>query len=191
MEHERRQREQDRSAFERDQASVANAGTHADAYIQAVNADGEAVVFVPGELLPDWVAEQVSAGKAPLEEAAAGSGSAPWSASRPGQAVRSGRKPPKDAYGIRIGREHYRLDGQPPPATPTKPWGAPLVAVAKANAKAAQEAWQEVADRLGQWLPQRQRPPRDVGASAPGASRLFGPSGSCGTAGYGPHGGWP
>jgi hypothetical protein len=72
MEHERDQRAQDKEAFERDQASAANIGTHADAYIQAVNADGEAVVYVPGELLPAWVAEQVNAGKAPLEEASAG-----------------------------------------------------------------------------------------------------------------------
>jgi hypothetical protein len=72
MEHEQAQRAQDRAAFERDAASVATVGVHADAYIQAVNADGEAVVFVPGELLPSWVAEQVSAGKAQLEEAGAG-----------------------------------------------------------------------------------------------------------------------
>jgi hypothetical protein len=72
MEHEQAQRAQDRAAFERDQASVANVGVHADAYIHAVNADGEAVVYVPGELLPEWVAEQVNAGKAPLHEASAG-----------------------------------------------------------------------------------------------------------------------
>ena len=72
MERERRQRAQDRDAFERDAASVANVGVHADAYIKAVNADGEEVVYVPGELLPGWVAEQVNAGKAPLQEASAG-----------------------------------------------------------------------------------------------------------------------
>jgi hypothetical protein len=72
MEHERAQRAQDKAAFERDQASAANIGTHADAYIQGVNECGEAVVYVPGELLPPWVAEQVNAGRAPLEEAAAG-----------------------------------------------------------------------------------------------------------------------
>ena len=43
-----------------------------DAYIHAVNEHGDAVVFVPGELVPAWVAEQVNAGKAPLEEASAG-----------------------------------------------------------------------------------------------------------------------
>jgi hypothetical protein len=58
--------------------------------------------------------------------------------------------PPKDAYGIRIGREHYQLDGQPPVARPTKDWGAPLVAVAQANARAAEEAWQELVDSLGE-----------------------------------------
>lgn len=72
MEHERRQRAQDAEAFERDAASARNLGTHADAYIQAVNADGEAVVFVPGELLPVWVAEQLHAGKAPITEESAG-----------------------------------------------------------------------------------------------------------------------
>lgn len=72
MEHEQRQRAQDKEAFERDAASVANVGVRADSYIHAVNADGEAVVFVPGELLPAWAAEQVNAGKAPLTEAAAG-----------------------------------------------------------------------------------------------------------------------
>jgi hypothetical protein len=41
-----------------------------------VNEAGEEVVFVPGELVPGWVAEQVNAGKAPLEEASAGSGCA-------------------------------------------------------------------------------------------------------------------
>lgn len=30
------------------------------------------MVYVPGELLPEWVAEQVNAGKAPLHEASAG-----------------------------------------------------------------------------------------------------------------------
>ena len=72
MEHEQRQRAQDRDAFECDAASVSNVGTHADAYIHAVNADGEELVYVPGELLPDWVAEQVNVGRAPLHEAAAG-----------------------------------------------------------------------------------------------------------------------
>jgi hypothetical protein len=72
MEHEQAQRAQDKGAFERDAASVANVGVHADAYIHAVTADGEEVVYVPGELLPAWVAEQVNAGRAPLEEAAAG-----------------------------------------------------------------------------------------------------------------------
>lgn len=72
MEHEQAQRAQDKAAFERDQASARNIGTHADAYIQAVNADGEAVVFVPGELLPDWVAEQVNAGRAPIQQESAG-----------------------------------------------------------------------------------------------------------------------
>jgi hypothetical protein len=71
MEHERRQDAQDRDAFERDAASVANVGVHADAWINAVNADGEEVVYVPGELLPAWVAEQVNAFKAPLQEASA------------------------------------------------------------------------------------------------------------------------
>jgi hypothetical protein len=72
MEHEAAQRSHDKAAFERDAASVANVGVHADAYIHAVNADGEEVVYVPGELLPEWVAEQVNAGRAPLHEAAAG-----------------------------------------------------------------------------------------------------------------------
>jgi hypothetical protein len=72
MEHEQRQRAHDQAAFERDAASVASVGVHADAYIKAVNADGEELVYVPGELLPDWVAEQVNAGRAPLQEAAAG-----------------------------------------------------------------------------------------------------------------------
>lgn len=46
MEHQQRQRAQDRDAFECDAASVRNVGTHADAYIHAGNADGE-------ELWPD------------------------------------------------------------------------------------------------------------------------------------------
>jgi hypothetical protein len=57
---------------------------------------------------------------------------------------------PKDAYGIRIRGERYRLDGQPPVAQPTTAWGVPLVAVAKANAKAAEEAWNELVDSLGE-----------------------------------------
>ena len=64
--------------------------------------------------------------------------------------MRQGRYPPKQAYGIRLDGEQYRLDGQPPVATPTKAWGAPLVAVAKANAAAFEEAWRELADSLGQ-----------------------------------------
>jgi hypothetical protein len=72
MEHEQAQRAHDRAAFERDAASVANVGVHADAYIHAVNEHGEELVYVPGELLPAWVAEQVNAGRAPLQEAAAG-----------------------------------------------------------------------------------------------------------------------
>jgi hypothetical protein len=59
-------------------------------------------------------------------------------------------KPPKDAYGIRLDGERYQLDGQPPVAQPTKAGGAPLVAVAKANATAREAAWRELADRLGQ-----------------------------------------
>jgi hypothetical protein len=72
MEHERAQRAHDKAAFERDAASLLTVGTTADAYVHAVNENGDEVVFVPGELLPAWVAEQVNAGKAPLTEAAAG-----------------------------------------------------------------------------------------------------------------------
>jgi hypothetical protein len=64
--------------------------------------------------------------------------------------VKPGRVASKDAYGIRIDGERYQLAGQPPVAQPTKAWGAPLVAVARANAAAAEEAWQEMADSLGQ-----------------------------------------
>jgi hypothetical protein len=64
--------------------------------------------------------------------------------------VKPGRVASKDAYGIRIDGERYQLDGQPPVATPTKNWGAPLVAVAKANAAARDQAFQELADSLGE-----------------------------------------
>lgn len=57
--------------------------------------------------------------------------------------MRQGRKPPKDAYGIRLDGERYQLDGQPPIAQPTKAWDAPLVAVAKANAAAREQALDE------------------------------------------------
>jgi hypothetical protein len=57
--------------------------------------------------------------------------------------------PAKQAYGIDLDGEQYQLDGQPPVAQPTKAWGAPLVAVAKANAAAREQAFQELADRLG------------------------------------------
>jgi hypothetical protein len=60
--------------------------------------------------------------------------------------VRSGRKPPKDAYGIRLDGERYQLDGQPPVAQPQTAWGAPLVAVAKANAAARELAFKELVD---------------------------------------------
>jgi hypothetical protein len=55
----------------------------------------------------------------------------------------TGGKAPKDAYGIRLDGERYQLDGQPPVAAPTKAWGAPLVAVAKANAAAREQALDE------------------------------------------------
>jgi hypothetical protein len=57
---------------------------------------------------------------------------------------------PKQAYGIRLDGEQYQLDGQPPVAQPTKAWGAPLVAIARANAAAREQAFNELADRLGQ-----------------------------------------
>jgi hypothetical protein len=62
--------------------------------------------------------------------------------------VRPGRKPPKDAYGIRLDGERYQLDGQPPVARPQGPWGVPLSEAARANARAFEEAWQEEADAL-------------------------------------------
>jgi hypothetical protein len=62
--------------------------------------------------------------------------------------VRRGRKPPRDAYGVRLDGERYQLDGQPPVAQPATAWGAPLVAAARANAAAAEQAWQEEADQL-------------------------------------------
>lgn len=62
----------------------------------------------------------------------------------------SGKKPPKQAYGIRLDGEQYQLPGQPPVAQPTKAWGAPLVAVARANAAAREQAWKELVDSLGQ-----------------------------------------
>jgi hypothetical protein len=52
MEHEKAQRAQDKAAFERDAASVANIDTHADAYIHAVNEAGDEVVYVPGGAAP-------------------------------------------------------------------------------------------------------------------------------------------
>lgn len=65
--------------------------------------------------------------------------------------MRQGRKPPpRDAYGIRLDGERYQLDGQPPVAQPATAWGAPLVAVAVANAAALEEAWNEEVDALGQ-----------------------------------------
>jgi hypothetical protein len=56
-----------------------------------------------------------------------------------------GKKPPKQAYGVRLDGEQYQLPGQP-----TKAWGAPLVAVAKANAAARERAFAELADSLGE-----------------------------------------
>jgi hypothetical protein len=61
-----------------------------------------------------------------------------------------GKKPPKQAYGVRLDGEQYQLPGQPPLAQPTKAWGTPLVAVAKANAAALERAFAELADSLGE-----------------------------------------
>ena len=55
----------------------------------------------------------------------------------------TGRKAPKDAYGIRLDGERYQLDGQHPVARPTKAWGVPLVGAAMANAKAREQALDE------------------------------------------------
>ena len=56
--HEERQRENDRVALERDQAARHDAGMPAPGYVHATDPDhGEPVVFVPGELLPEWAAE--------------------------------------------------------------------------------------------------------------------------------------
>lgn len=63
--------------------------------------------------------------------------------------MRRGRKPPKDAYGIRLDGERYQLGGQPPVAKPTKNWGAPLLEVARANAEAFERALDEELEELG------------------------------------------
>ncbi len=147
MEHEQAQRAHDRAAFERDAASVANVGVHADAYIHAVNEHGEELVDVPGGA-PARLGRR--AGQRRPGPAAGGRGRdadpAAGAQAGKGQAVRSGRKPPKDAYGIRLDGERYQLDGQPPVAQPQTAWGAPLVAVAKANAAARERAFKELVD---------------------------------------------
>jgi len=46
----------------------ARIGVQAPSYIRAKHPDhGEPVVFVPGELLPEWAAEKVKAGKAKVD----------------------------------------------------------------------------------------------------------------------------
>jgi hypothetical protein len=63
---EARQREADREALERaPQARRRLGGQVAPGYVYVAHPDhGEPVVFVPGELLPDWAADALDAGRA-------------------------------------------------------------------------------------------------------------------------------
>lgn len=148
MEHEAAQRAHDKGAFERDAASVANVGTHADAYIHAVNADGEELVYVPRGA-PARLGRGAGQRRQGAPHRGLGRGPGAQARAQAGEVqVRRDRKPPNDAYGIRLDGERYQLGGQPPVATPTKAWGAPLVAAAKANAAAREQAWNEEVEAL-------------------------------------------
>jgi hypothetical protein len=56
------QAEADRVAFERDGALPPQLGDLAGAYIRVVRPDADALVFVPGELLPSWLVALLRAG---------------------------------------------------------------------------------------------------------------------------------
>lgn len=65
---EERERAADLRAQEKP-VGVPKVGVQSPGYIRAVHPEhGEPVVFVPGELLPDWAAEALAAGQGRVED---------------------------------------------------------------------------------------------------------------------------
>jgi len=60
----------DLQAQERANARAPRVARYADAYIRAVGSDhGEEIVFVPGEALPQWVVDELDAGRCRVDDA--------------------------------------------------------------------------------------------------------------------------